>query len=74
MDSSTSTSETSENVFLLVFISSLVFFGVRIHEKYFFHKLKNQTSNGRPILELFKKRSKLHQRNMSRESALNFHQ
>ena len=30
MDSSTSTSETSENVFLFVFISSLVSFRVRI--------------------------------------------
>lgn len=45
IDSSISTSDTSENLFLLVFISSFVSFGVYIYIQYFFDAARNETSN-----------------------------
>ena len=44
-DSSTSTSETCKNVYLLAFISSFAFFGACIYVQCFFDVVKNQTSN-----------------------------
>ena len=43
-DSATSTSETSENVFVFVFIS-FVSFRVCIYLQYFFEAVRNQTEN-----------------------------
>ena len=72
MDSSTSTSEISEKVYLFVFISSNVFFVVCIFVQYFFDAVKNQFSNKKYILELIKKGSKVHEKNLSRERFLKF--
>ena len=69
MDPSTSTSETSENVFLFVFISLFVSFGVC-----FYVWSWKWNSNRKYILELIKRRSKVHQENMSPKHGLNFDQ
>ena len=60
-DSSASTSELkSKNIFLFIFISSSVSFGVRTYIHCFFDLVRNQGSDGNYILELIKKRLKGH--------------
>ena len=70
-------SETRENVF--VFTSCLVSHYGRIHIQYFFGVMKNKLQwttvfeiSGTKYLELIKGRSKVQEKNMSCESALNF--
>ena len=53
-----------------VSISSFVSFGICIYIQYFFDALRNQTLNKNYLLELIKKRSKVHGMNMSCELAL----
>ena len=69
MDLSTSASKTIENIFLFVFRSSFVSFEVCIY-------VSSGKSNSKQkyLLELIKRRSKIHQRNMQRECGLNFDQ
>ena len=69
MDLSTSVSKTIENIFLFVFRSSFVSFEVCIY-------VCSGKSNSKQkyLLELIKRRSKIHQRNMQRECGLNFDQ
>ena len=65
MDSSTLTSETSENLFLFVFISLFVYFGACIYVDHFFDAVENQTSKRKYLLELIKRRSKVYQKNVT---------
>ena len=74
MASATPTSETGENLCLFVFISSFVSFGVCIYVQYFLDVMRNQTLNKKYLPELRKRRSKVHEKNISRERALNFDQ
>ena len=70
-DFPTSLSETSENVCLLIFISVILWFvsfGVCIYIHYFFDVVRNK------LLELIKRRSKVQEKNMLCEHALNFDQ
>ena len=53
-DFSTSASKTSENVFLFVFISWLVSFGVRIRKQYFNDVVRNKLQ----IINVYKSKSK----------------
>ena len=62
MDALTPTSETSENVLFFTFIPSFISFGIRIYVQYFFDAPRNQTSIRKCLLELFKKRPKIHER------------
>ena len=56
--------------YIFVFILSS---GVYIYIQYFCDAMRNQTSNKvKRLIELIKKRSKVHEKNMSRASALNF--
>ena len=71
MYSSTATSETSENVFLL-FVTSFVSFEVYV--KNFLDAVRNTTTNRKCKLELIKRRSKVHQNNLTGEHILNFNQ
>ena len=66
------TSEGNENVFLFLFISSFVSFEVWSYLQQYFDSLKNKTSNRKYLLELIKRKSKVHKKNVSREIALNF--
>ena len=74
MDYPTSTSDTSETVYLLAFISSFISFGVRIHLQYFFDGVRNQFSNSKYLFKLIETRSKVHAKNLLRERVLNFDQ
>ena len=60
MDSSVSASETSENVFPFVFISSLASFGVCSYMQYLSGSVRNQASNKKYLLELIERWSKVH--------------
>ena len=73
MYSSTSGFTIGENTFFF-FISSFVFVGVCIYVQHFFDTVRNQTSNRKYLPELIKRRSKVHQKNMSREPPLSFDQ
>ena len=42
--------------------------------QHFFYSLKNKTSNRKYLLELIKRKSKVHKKNVSREIGLNFAQ
>ena len=68
MDSSTSISKFSKTLLLFVLVSS----GVCISVLYFSDPVRNQTSNGKDLLDLTRRRLKFHQRNMSREYVSNF--
>lgn len=70
IDYSTSTSETSQNVYIFVFISSV--FEVSIFERCFFDAVRNQTSSIRYLCRINQRRSKDHQKNMSSERDLSF--
>ena len=74
MASATPASETGENLYLFVFISSFVSIGVCIYVQYFLDVLRNQTLNKKYLPELLKRRSRVHEKNMSHERALNFDQ
>ena len=74
MDYPTSTSDTSETVYPLVFISSFISFGVRIHLQYLFDGVTNQFSNSKYLFKLIETRSKVHAKSLLRERALNFDQ
>ena len=74
MNSTTSTSEASENAYLFVFIPSRVSFGVWIYVQYFFVAVRNQTSNKKYLLKLIRRKSKIHEKNISGESSLSFDQ
>ena len=52
---SMSASETSENLFVFIFICSIVSFEVQ----YFFDSVRNQASNRKYLLELIKRRLKV---------------
>ena len=69
MNSSTSTSETSKDIFLYVFISSFSSFGLCIY--LYSRKL---ISKRKDLLEFIKRKAKAHQRNISRERSLDFDQ
>ena len=71
-DSSTSTSEKCENLFLPAFASSFSSFRVYIYKQYFFEKKRNQVSNRKYLQELIKKRSEVHQKNALLEHAISF--
>ena len=62
---------TSEKVYLFVFTSSFVSFGVCIYLQYFFDITRNQTSNKKYLLELIKSKSKTRGKNIFNEPALN---
>ena len=64
-------SKVDENVCLFVFISSL---GVCICLQYFLDMVINQSSNEKYLLELIMRRSKVHEKNVSREIAISFYQ
>ena len=71
IDFSISISERSENVFLFIFYFCylrLVFIGVCIYIQNFFDAVRNK------LPELIKRRSKVQEKNMSCERALNFDQ
>ena len=70
-DSPWSTSEIGKNVYIFVFISSFVSFGVCIHVPYFFDVVRNQASNKNYLLRLIKWRPKVHEKATSRKHALN---
>ena len=72
-DFSTSVSEANENVYLFVSLSRLVSIGVGIYMQYFLDVVRNkfQTTN---IYKLIKRRSKVQEKNVSCERALNFDQ
>ena len=72
MDFLTSASENSESVFLFVFTASFVSFAVCFYVQYFFDVVWNHTSNRKSLGEIIIIRSKVHQKNVSRESALKF--
>ena len=64
-------SERSKNVFLFILISVILWFvsfGVCIYIQYSFDVVRNK------LPELIKRRSKVHEKNMSCEHALNFYQ
>ena len=74
MNSSASTSETSENVYLR-FYFILVSFGVCVHVQYFSNAVRNKTWNKKYLLKLIKRRSNVHEKNKSHERrALSFDQ
>ena len=74
MDSLTSLSEVSENLFLFVFILSLVFLGVCIYA-YFFDAVRNQTSNEKRSAGVHQKKIKSSSKEyVLSESALHFEQ
>ena len=60
LETSPSASETSENVLLFVFISLLISFGVCSYIQYLSGSVQNQASNKKYLLELIKRRSKVH--------------
>ena len=66
MDSLRSTS------FPFVFNSSFVSLGVSIYVQYFLDAVRNQYSNSKYLLELIKRKSKVHQKNKSLEGTLNY--
>lgn len=66
-----SISKVDENVCLFVFISSL---GVCIYLEYFLDMVINQSSNEKYLLELIMRRSKVREKNVSREIAIRFYQ
>ena len=68
MDSSTSTPDTNENVFIFIFIASFIL------ECVYMFAVGNQILNRTHLLKLIKRRSKVHQRNMSQERSLTFNQ
>ena len=59
MDSSTSTSEKCENLFLPALASSFSSFRVYIYKQYFFEKVRNQVSNRKYLHELIEGDQKL---------------
>ena len=58
-------------IYIFVFNSS---FEVCNYAQWFFDVARNETSNIKYILELIKRRPKVHEKNISREWALNFDQ
>ena len=73
-DSSKSASETNENVYILVFVSSI---GACISVQHFFDAVENQTSKKIYVyiyLELMKKTSKVYEKNIPTSRSLNLDQ
>ena len=74
MDSSVSASETSEVALLFVFVLSFVCIGGRcIYKQYFFDVVRNHTLN-KSHLDIIRTASKVQDKNISYERALNFEQ
>ena len=76
--STLTTSTTDENLYLFVFTLSFLFY--QFHLEYifnysiFFYVVSNQTSNKKYLLELIKRRSEDHEKNMLRERNSKFDQ
>ena len=71
-NSSKSTFETSENIFPFVFC--FFHFELCTYMEYLFDSVRNQASNRTYLLQLIKRRSKVHQNITSHELVLNFDQ
>ena len=71
---STSISETSENVYLFVFISWLVSFGVCMYIQWFFDVVINKHQTISICTRVNRKKIKVQDKNMSCTRALNFDQ
>ena len=76
--STLTTSTTDENLYLFVFTLSFLFYQFHLecifNYSIFFYVVSNQTSNKKYLLELIKRRSEDHEKNMLRERSSKFDQ
>ena len=76
--STLTTSTTDENLYLFVFTLSFLFYQFHLERIFnysiFFYVVSNQTSNKKYLLELIKRRSEDHEKNMLRERNSKFDQ